>query len=164
MGRSGFNTIKNVIALMTIIFFSCCSEDEEPWAKNEMIAEIIHVNPNPVINFKATGSDVQLGCGTIQTGTGISGIDVENNIAIYFSFYPCAKSTGKYSVQTRYERPIYGGSSLEGGQGDSITITKLDDKYIEGFFDVVLYCNYPDNYCNVNDSIIIRGTFKGQNF
>lgn len=164
MGRSGFCSIKNVIALLTIIFFSCSSENEKPWESNEMNAEIIQVSPNPIITFKATGSNVQLGCGILPISTGISGIDFNNNIAIYFSLDQCAKSPGTYSIQSRYESPIYQLSGFEGGQSDSITITKLDDKYIEGFFDIVFYCNHPDNECNVNDSIIVRGTFKGQIF
>lgn len=165
------SNILQAITFMTIMLYSCDDKAIDPKEFNEIIAEIVEVTPGHTSNFKATGSNTNMGCYTFGLSTtSIRGTDVNNaNATIDISVMQCVTSEGNYSIEGYYDRSkiseAYDPDFISYQNGNytsgSITFTKRDGKYMEGNFNVVLYC-FPYSNCDEKDSVIVRGSFKGQ--
>ena len=79
----------------------------------------------------------------------------------------CVTSEGNYGIQGYYDRSKRSEAydpDFTSKQNGSITFIKLDGKHIEGNFNAVLYCVFPYNNCDEKDSVIVSGSFKGDQF
>ena len=163
-----YNSTLQAITLLTIMLYSCDDKTVDPKKFNEIIAEIVDVTPGHTLNFKATGSNTTMGCDIYNISTFISGTDVNNaNATIHISVTQCVTSEGNYGIQGYYDRSKRNEAydpDFTSKQNGSITFTKLDGKHIEGNFNVVLYCVFPYNNCDEKDSVIVSGSFKGDQF
>ena len=106
-----------------------------------------------------------MGCDIYGVLTSISGTDENNaNANIEILVAQCVTSAGTYGMLScSYDRNKIS-NAFEPDFTDeygSITFTKVEGKYMEGNFSVVLYCIFPYNNCNEKDSVIISGSFKG---
>src|SRR5688572_24206314 len=91
--------IRNTIAIMTIMLYSCDNKTVDPKNSNEIIAEIVDVTPGHTLNFKATGTNAELQCDIYGVLTSISGTDVNNaNANIEILVTQCVTSAGTYGM------------------------------------------------------------------
>ena len=157
--------VLQVVALMTIMLYACDNKTVDPKKFNELIAEIVDVTPGHTLDFKATGTNVLMMCDIYSIATSISGTDVNNaNAYIDIEVTQCVTTTGNYGIQGYYDRNKKSNAfepDFASKRNGSITFSKVDGKHMEGNFYVVVYCVFPDQNCAEKDSVIIRGSFKG---
>ena len=157
--------VLQAMLFMAIVLYSCDNKTVDPKKFNEIIAEIVEVTPGHTLNFKATGTNAKMGCDIYSISTFISGTDKNNaNATIDISVTQCVRSEGTYSIEGFYDRSKTNDAFLPdftSKQNGTITFIKLDGKHMEGNFSVVVYCIFPYNNCAEKDSVIISGSFKG---
>jgi hypothetical protein len=171
MGKYNSNVLHAIpfmtimLCFMMIMLYSCDNKSVDPKKFNEIIAQIVEVTPGHTLNLKATGTNAKMGCDIYSISTFISGTDVDNaNATIDISVTQCVTSEGTYSIQGFYDRSKRNNAfepDFASKRNGSITFTKLDGNHLEGHFEVVLYCTILDNDCNEKDSVIVNGSFKG---
>lgn len=155
----------HTIALSILLcFFSGCKKNSDtpsPVNNNEMNATVLLSNGSTVI-INARGTKAILGVsGPLGSPGYIEGTNETNN-AVYINLFPAITRPGTFNYAQGYRcqyrvnttsnnTPIYENWSNTAG---SITITTVNDSYLEGSFTAV--CRYPPS-----DSVVISGTFKG---
>lgn len=159
---------KILYAILVLLFISCKKEDKGPGAlyvNNQFSATVIHLSDTTKIN--AIGWNAKIGCSNWGMGSYIDGTNI-NNEAVYLNIsgpgntFPasCISDPGTYyNFNCQYRpntisqtSPIYENSGVY--DPGSITFTKMNGNYAEGYF--YAFCKY-----NTDDSVFIKGTFKG---
>lgn len=148
-------------SFLFISLMSCKKDDtDEPANTNEVNATVV-LSSGGTVTISAKGTKAILGLSSPLGGPGY--IDGTNsaNAAVYINLYPAITMTGTFGFNQGYTcqyrpdvtsmtSPIYTNSGIDPG---SITITTVNDHYLEGSFSAI--CRYQ------GDSVIVSGTFKG---
>ena len=159
----------NLFLLLMTCFTACQNNnDTDPPKKNEIKVTVV-LAPGDTVKINASGEKVLMGCAFLVGGTFIQGTN-ENNAAVYINLIGsnCIVNPGKYSFLCEYkvntanqDSPIY--SNFISNTKGSITFTKIDGQYMEGFFDTICKC-YSSGCAWGADTVIVKGSFKGNNF
>lgn len=174
---------KILYAILVLLFISCKKEDKSDVVgnlNNQFIATVFHLRDSSKINsygsytsfYKCVHYTKGL-YGFIDTTEkiypGASGTNLNsfNGEQVGFEIKNadtsdhCLRNTGTYPIFACAYVPnsntdnhlIYTGEGVY--NKGSVTITKLDEKYVEGYFNAV--CK---NTRNPSDSVFVKGTFK----
>jgi len=154
--RASFTSISLILFLV-----ACSKSSDDPIPNNnEINASVAHTNGSLVI-INARAEKAILGLRSPLGGPSyIHGSNAANAV-VYVNLYPAITTTGTFNFSDGYRCQyrvndsspstlIFENTSFNSG---TISITTLNDNYIEGSFNAI--CR------NGTDSVVVTGTFKG---
>ena len=150
------------LILICLFHLSCNKKDDTPVNTNEFKATVV-LSSGSIVNIDAKGTKAAMGCGLLGSGTFVSGSNESNagvNIIAYGVGSACITNPGTYSFRCEYRvntvspnTPIYE-NHFATNKG-SITVTTINNSYMEGYFNAV--CVLPPRA----DSVTVNGSFRG---
>jgi len=156
------------IALLSVFIPACNkNKDTAPPNTNEFNATVL-LTTGATVTINAKGSKAKIGCTFLGGGNFLYGTNDNNEYvhlgSIYGPGFTCVSSPGTYPLTCEFRKNVTDPntriwSNIGMNQG-SITITVINDHYMEGHFNAVSKCVSVG--CGSSpDSVVINGTFKG---
>jgi hypothetical protein len=157
--------MKTIIFISLAFLLSCKKEAENPDAKFALnqFSATVYFSKGDSVKISVKGKDAHIGCqsygGAYVGPTYACGVNDFHQEVYASVFSECVLNSGSYPISCIYY-PDMRSASIPTYQNDftskdSITITKVDALYYEGYFNAV--CK---NYVT-QDSVIVKGFFSG---